>query len=145
MSSRVHTGKQPSRQCAEPGPARMLTGMADTGAGKVQGFLTRDVEEGCFQAWIRMRAGDRTGPEVEEKVRAPKMSQLLEKAELLENPELGEPLKNPESCGSKREGPQSLQGLTPMSLGHLKVTCHHHSLGLPLWIGKGLGNMALPG
>ena len=145
MSSRVHRGKQLSRQCAGPGPARMLTNMADTGAGKVQGFLTLDVEEGCFQAWVRMRAGDRIGPEVEEKVRAPKMSQLLEKAELLETPELGEPLKNPESCGSKREGPQSLQGPTPMSLGHLKVTYHHQSLGRPLWVGKGLGNMALPG
>ena len=95
MSSRVHTGKQPSRQSAGPGPARMLTSVADTAAETVQGFLTLDMEEGCFQAWVRMRACDRTGPEVEEKVRVPKISQLLEKAELLENPELGQAPQEP--------------------------------------------------
>lgn len=61
----------------------MLTGVADPAAETVQGFLTLGMEEGCFQAWVRMRACDRTGPEVEERVRVPKISQLLE------NPELG--------------------------------------------------------
>lgn len=61
----MHTGKQPSGQCAGPGPARKPTGVADAGAEKTLGFLTLEVEKGCFADWGKsMRSCDRTGPEV---------------------------------------------------------------------------------